>query len=443
MGDLSRRGNGWGVWAAPGIAALAAACLAAGCREARSLRWPEGGGLPWRGELRMRGRVRPEVRALARRIAAGRVIDGPAVGIGGERTDERSAMESLRDQATDAELEVLIDHPSAAVECAAFWSLAEGGRVPLLPLLRPRLDRTAMVETRSGCLGGGYRVSDFFVDVARDHLSEEDRARLDEEVALGGHELAGRAEALARLHAREDLYDEIRRLALSGSEPAALVPLARFGREQDVEVILRALEDPRAWGGYGFVFSAMAEMQSPAFVEAIATHQRTPGHSATAWDELYRAAAAQDLEAAAPILWFPLRRMALGSARDRHCEALLGALSANDDPAVEPILLALWRERHVDPAVVHRLFRSRPRESLGVALALLREPWELRQVPPEGLRAMLDEVRRADEEAWVRRVSVGLEDSPPEHFPVYLEQASAHPRAPLAEPLLSRLHMTA
>jgi hypothetical protein len=166
-------------------------------------------------------------------------------GYGDDQPEQYYNFMKLKDNATKDEKKELTNHPNPTVRCYAFWALSHDHSVDLFSIVLSHISDSAYVETIFGCLGGGEPVGDFFislvtpgeVDLEVKKLDSTQIAILDSILIFTPNSLWAKSTALNRVELTEGVYPKIRELVINNHSQNALVTLARYQKEQDVELI--------------------------------------------------------------------------------------------------------------------------------------------------------------------------------------------------------------
>jgi hypothetical protein len=143
-----------------------------------------------------------------------------------------------------AELRELTNHPNPVVRCYAFRSLNMISESEAFKIVIQHLYDTSIIKSLHGCFEHDESVGDFFIGVFRGHESKEKNDQhlkaLDSLIVVTPNKLACRGEAAKRLGVDEVYYSSVRKIALEDGLYWALVALAKFQKEQDIEPLLNA-----------------------------------------------------------------------------------------------------------------------------------------------------------------------------------------------------------
>ncbi|MFK7907830.1 MAG: hypothetical protein AB8B69_22050, partial [Chitinophagales bacterium] len=96
--------------------------------------------------------VRPEIEAIAERMAEGEMFTGRSIGYSAVTSPQWIAFKELKEVALEEELILLTDHKSPAVRCYAFQVLVDKQSENTFEILKKHLKERASVETMHGCI---------------------------------------------------------------------------------------------------------------------------------------------------------------------------------------------------------------------------------------------------------------------------------------------------
>ncbi|MGH7599549.1 MAG: hypothetical protein ACREOI_24605 [bacterium] len=184
--------------------------------------------------------IRPEILELVRQIERDSVLQGPRLGMMGDTlfpSPQFTRFAELQRKATLDELVLLTDHSSPVIRCHAIEAVIDSATEAFLPRMLVHLSDTAMVTVQA-------------FDFIR-YMTVGDYLRVEVLPSC-----------LLHILPNEKSYELIRNLVVREEVPAAIVALARFGRQTDEGLIIARVED-EATRYYGLM--AMREFPAASF----------------------------------------------------------------------------------------------------------------------------------------------------------------------------------
>jgi hypothetical protein len=301
--------------------------------------------------------ISPETMVFVDQIVEVNVVMGSAVSSGGERPQQYDNFEALKSQANLEELTELTDHPNGVVRCYAFWALSFLDSVDLFSIIIDHIDDTARVETQFGCEVYYERVGDFFVNRVRPsdykdnrQLSALEIEKLDSILLHEPNFLENKTNAISHAELMEENYPAFRRLVLEENDPYALLKLAKYQEESDIDLIMSYREkDNKEEEGYGYTYRAIAEFPHPRFLPFLKNNlinTMDNNHPESEWSALYNTIAIYQNETALALLQIPLTHVNNGAVRDDHIDYVFEALDENRAPIYNELLWFFWEEEH-------------------------------------------------------------------------------------------------
>lgn len=408
----------------------------------------------------------PEVLAIVSRIAKTNSLMSAHVGIVGKRTKQYDDFEELARIAGHDALVALTDHPNAVVRCYAAWGLIRYRNVDVLPIVLRHLDDTACVRTHSGCIVSTEFVGDVMVDAATESRPESpgaldagQRHMLDSVLMYRPNRLVARRHVLDRVQPTAEMYPRIRTLAVDEGDPAALVVLAKYRRQEDVPVILSArdLKSDNGRNKYYYTFKAIAEFPHPEFLPFLESKlNETLGKRwfSAEWPTMYAAIAAFRNGEAVRLLRIPFDNVRDASQREQHMRFVFQALHAMRDPIFDELLWDLWEYEHLlTRETCEYLFEKDSARAFRLTTASLRNPDALSDgevstlrydrkmvsVEEQLLAMLLDIQMRHDRAAAYEIIRTNIARAGVGTFAAFAKMAHASGDTAFAEPLLQRI----
>lgn len=282
------------------------------------------------------------------KIAEINEVMGSHVGYAATRPEQYDNFIELKEKATSTELIELLNHPNPTVRSYAFWALADNHSIDLLPIVISHISDIEEVETLFGCIGGNKKVGDFMVDIARESkkLSPKQLAELDNILIYTPNNLRARDNAIKRSETIESLYPRIRELVIKDKNNSALVALAKYQKEQDIDLILD-FKDEKSNAGNGYIYLAISNFPHPDFFPFLEQNFLKALDDESYRFEvkhLYKAIVSFKNDDALKLLQMSLTRMKHKTSRDECLNYALLALEENIDLIFDEIIIKLWAE---------------------------------------------------------------------------------------------------
>lgn len=216
--------------------------------------------------------ISPDTKSILKTIEKDNVVPADSMGLRFGFLPKDYPLTLLRKKVSVHELKQLTNHNNPIVRCYAFKALTMVSEPDAFSIVIKHLDDSATVETAHGCLLRREFVGDFFVSVYMGYEAIAPKPShvktLDSLLAFEPNNLNARSWALRTLKPEEKYYDVIRSIAIKERVPGALIALAKFQKEQDVDLIM----DARVTGEfYTYLplmanFQAIAEFPHPSFL---------------------------------------------------------------------------------------------------------------------------------------------------------------------------------
>jgi len=250
--------------------------------------------------------IRPEINQIADSIAADNQYKSSGVGYGGVRTSQWERFVTLKDIATNEELQLLTDHTNSVVRCYSFQALAERHDSTTFSILLNHLKDNEYVSTFQGCIMSGTTVGDFFVNVVTPNyislsaykLTEFERQTLDSILIFDPQiKLSAKSRLIKDLLPKPQYHERIRELAKEEKNPTAAISLARFQDENDIEIIKAFFKNEKT--EYYAIYAAREFPHKdfyPALVKIFEREWKEKYYDYPKWRILYQSLAKYDNE---------------------------------------------------------------------------------------------------------------------------------------------------
>jgi len=404
-----------------------------------------------------------QTRKIVKAIAKVNMLMGSYVWESGVRPKQYDNFEQLREQATTNELTALTQHPNPSVRCYAFWALAYNPSVDLYPIVLDHISDTVKVYTQFGCIGGEEAVGDFFielvtpqyVDLRVQKFDSTQLAKLDSVLIYTPNDLYATNSAIRRATASEQLYPKIRELVTQENDQTALILLARYQKEEDIELILQNREKSKSdEGGFFYTYQAISQFPHPAFFPLLeANLQKTLDntHFSNEWRELYKAIASYKHEKAKALLLVPFTKVEHSNMKAYHLNFVWGAIREFKSPLYDELLWKLWEE---EKRITHDVFRyllaQHPEKVLDLTKENLQNVNQLyeannslyhngRNTLTDLVDTMLTLIMEQDRELGIQIIGKSIREANVHTFPIFSNKATELKDPSLIKPLLDRL----
>ncbi len=247
--------------------------------------------------------IRSEINQIVDSIAVFNKYNSSRVGYGGTRTPQWESFLILKEKATNEELRQLTSHKNPAVRCYSFQALAERQDTTTFSILLDHLEDNEVVSFNHGCIGTQTSVGNFFVDLvtlgdispSAYSLSIQEQQELDSLLIFDPKiNLPAKFQLLKILKPEEQFYQRIRQLA-EEKYPTAIISLARFQNEKDIEIIKAFFQNERT--EYYAIYAAMEFPHSDFYPELVRVFKRSwrkDTYNYEKWYILYQALARYD-----------------------------------------------------------------------------------------------------------------------------------------------------
>ncbi|MBC8757530.1 hypothetical protein H2O64_22865 [Kordia sp. YSTF-M3] len=300
--------------------------------------------------------IRPKVEKIAESISEGNRLEDKRVGLGGSPSNQYIKFEKLKKIATEKELLLLLQHESAAVKGYASWALIDKQYNDLTLIFNKFLETEETVKTFSGCIISTDHLA--LVFYSRVLYPENSRSLTAADKAYFATQIKNIyysalrfkkdnyvfQEALENNQANPDNYNIIRKLALKYNAEKALIALAAYKKEADINDIL-------AIGTAAF--EAMSYFPNPKFWDFLMQHKTTINSEA-----YYSAIAAFKNESSLAVL------TSIYSKNKESETALYKALMKFYAPIYEDLLLQIFEDtKTIDIIQLKRVLKNAPEKS--------------------------------------------------------------------------------
>lgn len=174
---------------------------------------------------------------IAEEIAQRNVLEDSLVSILAVISTSYAYFKHICKRASIEKLEELIEHPNYVVQCYAFVALTQKNTDKLFKIIMSKLHITEVIKTMGFDIGGRTKVADFFLYEGQPFLTEEQFHKVVEEVLENNYDLQFKSYYFLELNPKEKDYKMIRKFVTEYKNPYALVALAKFQKNVDLEII--------------------------------------------------------------------------------------------------------------------------------------------------------------------------------------------------------------
>lgn len=312
--------------------------------------------------------ISPKTNRVVTRIAKVNQLMSSAVYEDGRRPQQYDNFTDLRMNASLVELSELTNHPNGVVRCYAFWALSYIPSANLFPIVLNHIGDTTYVDTQFGCIGGQEKVGDFFINVVTPDYVEFDLKKLtatekrylDSILVYTPNSLNAKNNAIYTADLTEMLYTRVRDLVIKENNPTALVTMAKFKKEQDIELISN-FNQPH------FTFRAISEFPHPAFIPLLIKALDSAvekGAWSAEWRELYKAIASYKNDTALQLLKVPFTNVRHQYIRTYHIDFVFGAIQSFYTPIYDELLWEMWEnEKRINYELYRMLYEKNSRRA--------------------------------------------------------------------------------
>ncbi|TPG42131.1 hypothetical protein [Flavobacterium pectinovorum] len=298
---------------------------------------------------------------IIKKIETVNVLMGSAVGAAGRTPKQFENFEELKKNASLEELIMLTNHPNAVVRCYSFWALLRLKNIDLFSIVKNHLGDDSMVQTQFGCIGSSEKVGDFYIqlvttdyeddDVSTKLLNERQLKILDSLLIYSENNLNMRFDAISKAEPTEDLYPKVRELVIKENNQSALVTLAKYRKESDIELILKNKDiDEDAESGYFSTYKAIQNFPDVRFLPLLEKNLNNTldeDYFSQEWRELYLAIASYKSQKSLELLSIPFTKVKNKDIKKYHIEFVNNAILVNKCKIYDDLLWKIWQEEHL------------------------------------------------------------------------------------------------
>lgn len=271
---------------------------------------------------------------------------------------------ALKGAATQDELVELTQHPSPAVRFYAFLALTDRENLNLEPILIEHINDNEDVSLQIGCevlsssigdllIRSADPESNFFNKRARmNKLTPTQFQTLSKSLITLDSKLEITDKVLTNIEPIPELYSKIRSLVIDNNNQAALVALAKYQKQQDVELILNSSgKGNNEKEGFVYTSLAISHFPHPDFFQFIKNHALTKRSIESypyrqrkrVLKTLYAAIASYQNNAAFKLMSFSLNN----KFKALHYPYILSAISQFKNPRYSSLMWTLWDKKNL------------------------------------------------------------------------------------------------
>lgn len=303
-------------------------------------------------------KISNKTRKIVKKIEKVNELMSSAVYASGTKPKQWYNFEELQKVSNKEELIELTNHPNGVVRSYSFWALSYNQEVDLFSIVKKHLNDDEMINTQFGCTGGQEMVGDFFIkiitpqyiDLDSDKMDTKEIRELDSLLIYQPNKLSSRYDAINRVEPIESLYPKIRELVVKEKNQSALVTLAKYKKEQDIEIIKNFRDETdKEEGGFYYTYVAMQHFPRKEyipFLEGNLEKTLDDTYFSTEWGELYKAIASFKNEKALELLEIPFTKVQNQNIKKYHTNFVFYAILEFQTELYDNLLWKIWEEEN-------------------------------------------------------------------------------------------------
>lgn len=285
------------------------------------------------------GKLSEKGQAILSKIENDKEVPSDTMGLRFDNLPKDYPLTLLREKLTIAELTELTNHGSPIVRCYGFKALTQRNENAAFLVIKNHLQDTLEISTTHGCFRSYEFAGDFFVYAFRGHEAilhdSVHLEQLDSLLIFAPNNLEARNEAIRRAGNNGRYYNRIKSIAINEKLAGALIALANFKREEDIDIIMdtRVTGEPFIHFQLGTTFLAISQFPHPRFLPFLEHHLQSMIHKTPQVEcrSLYEAIANYNNSHARDLLAQPFS-IADSALRRKHLEELSLVLKRNSNP---------------------------------------------------------------------------------------------------------------
>lgn len=240
-------------------------------------------------------------------------------------------------------LEELTNHPNFVVQCYAFVALTQKAPDKIFKIIMSKLHITKRIKTMGFDIMSRIRVADFFIYEGIPFLSNEQYNDITNKVLKNNYNLQFKQQCFLDLIPEEKNYEIVKKFAVEFKNSDALVTLAKYQKESDVDVI-KSFSQEESWQFY----EAIKNFPHPTFWNLLRIiHDRGMGRKGTYppnLRSLYACIAVYHNTEALDVLTNTFDRIETRNFVKYHAEAIFKAVRTYKDGFYDQLLFTLWKD---------------------------------------------------------------------------------------------------
>ncbi|MCI9844778.1 hypothetical protein [Flavobacterium pectinovorum] len=293
--------------------------------------------------------------AIVLRIEKINILMGSAVYSSGKKPKQYENFENLKKNASIEELKALTNHANGVVRCYSFWALSNYKEADLFSIVKKHITDDTPIETLFGCIKSQEKVGDFFinlitpeyVDTDIKKLNKKEFVILDSLLIYRENNLDSRFRAIQNASPTEFLYPKIRELVIKQNNQTALVTLAKYKKESDINLILKNNDSN---SGYFYTYKAIQNFPDSDFLPLLEKNLNltlNDDHYDGEWLQLYTAIATYKNQKSLELLKIPFTKVKHQNIKKYHIHFVYEAILANKSKIYDDLLWKIWEEENL------------------------------------------------------------------------------------------------
>lgn len=317
------------------------------------------------------------IEEIVDRIAESEIFEDSLVTINAVISIPYVYFKQLWKRASIEKLESLMNHPNFVVQFYAFVALAQKAPERVFKIIMSKLHITTRVKTLGFDMMHWFKVGDFFIFWGKSFLTDEQYSTMVDEIIEKNYNLNFKGEYLSSLLPEEKNYERVKRFATEFHNPDALVTLAKFQNESDVEVIQGfASEESRQFYEAVEIFPhpSLWKLLKNIHEKGLKREETTPPNIRL----LYTALAVYKNLDTLNLLTNTFERIIRRDFVQYHAEAIFKAIRGYHDGFYDQLLFTLWKDyNQTNLQIFDYLWEKNPTVSYEAIRTSLNDPDKL------------------------------------------------------------------
>jgi hypothetical protein len=371
----------------------------------------------------------PKFEDIVEKLVAGNIVAGSAVGYERIKPEQYKLFEKLKEWASTKDLEKLLNHDSPIIQCYAFWALTETIGYDFFPVLMANLGNNKKVKTFFYCIMSTGTVAGFFVGLSIDKLTESQKHILDKKILTENYDVFRKSTILGNLELSEKNYEIIRKYVLEFKNDDAIVSLARFQKEEDIDIILSFEKKP-----INYFFAAIENFPHPRFLpileKYLPIYLADKHYNPPEMRSFYRAIASYKNEKALTMLNSVFTSVKHENIRKYQIEFVSKAVTEYQCPLYDTILFKLWEsENQINLEVFNYLLERDFKRSYDMTLHTLQKIYDFHfnhflEQDEKLIEKMIDLILEKDRETAIKVIDKNLLEANVSVFEIFTNKSS-------------------